>query len=104
MSWTNQTVPVEASRSPTTHFDPKSLFRMTFHDRYGKMIGPVRELRDFVGGSNPSHASKTLEYNAEGPLPEPVVQAFDDCYFKIKARLVNYYHNPTWYDPEKHGY
>ncbi|KAK7455755.1 hypothetical protein VKT23_010787 [Stygiomarasmius scandens] len=117
-----------------SHFDKNLPFGMYFQQKYGKMIGPVSELRDAVekhglnlnqasvrwlqhhsamipsdlgiifGGSKPSHVEKTLEYNAEGPLPEPVVQAFEECYLKVKAGLPNYHHDAAWYDPKKYGY
>ncbi|KAF5350787.1 hypothetical protein D9758_010333 [Tetrapyrgos nigripes] len=117
-----------------SHFDPKLPFGMWFQSRYRKMIGPVRELRDVAekhglnlnqasvrwlqhhsamipsdlgiifGGTKTSHVSRTLEYSAEEPLPEPVVQAFEDCYLKVKAGVPNYHHDPAWYDPKKYGY
>ena len=42
--------------------------------------------------------------SAEGPLPDEIVQAFEDCYQKVKGGLPNYHHDPVWYDPKSHGY
>ncbi|KAJ7362889.1 aflatoxin B1-aldehyde reductase [Mycena albidolilacea] len=119
---------------PGSHFDPNNPFGMWYQDRYLKMDPAVRELREIVekhglnlngasvrwlqhhsalrptdlgiifGGSKVSHIEATLQYCTEGPLPETVVQAYEECYAKVKGGLPNFHHDPAWYDPEVHGY
>ncbi|KAJ6562100.1 aflatoxin B1-aldehyde reductase [Mycena capillaripes] len=117
-----------------SHFDPKNPFGMWYQDRYLPMGAAVRELQEIVeehgvnlngasvrwlqhhnalrptdlgiifGGSKVSHIEATVQYCTEGPLPEKVVKAYEECYAKVKGGLPNYHHDPAWYDPEVHGY
>lgn len=50
------------------------------------------------------HSPTDAVLSAEGPLPEEVVAAFEDCYAKVRGSLPNYSHDPAWYDPKKYGY
>ncbi|KAF7367832.1 Aflatoxin B1-aldehyde reductase [Mycena sanguinolenta] len=126
--------PTAAAISPGSHFDATNHFGMWFQDRYFRMGDAVRELSSVLeqhnltlnaasvrwlqhhsaliptdlgivfGGSKASHVGPTLQYCTEGPLPEAVVQAYEDCYAKVKGGLPNYNHDPSWYDPKVHGY
>ncbi|KAJ6568873.1 aflatoxin B1-aldehyde reductase [Mycena capillaripes] len=117
-----------------SHFDPRNPFGMWYQNRYLRMGPAVRQLRTVIeehglnlngasvrwlqhhsalrptdlgiifGGSKVSHIEATLEYCTEGPLPEVIVKAYEDCYDKIKGGLPNFNINPEWYDPEVHGY
>ncbi|KAJ7447598.1 aflatoxin B1-aldehyde reductase [Mycena galericulata] len=117
-----------------SHFDPHNPFGMWYQDRYLPMKTAVSDLRDTVeahglnlnsasvrwlqhhsvllptdlgivfGGSKVSHVTGTLQYCSEGPLPDKVVQAYEDCYKKVKGGLPNYHHDPAWYDPDMYGY
>ncbi|KAJ7726572.1 NADP-dependent oxidoreductase domain-containing protein [Mycena maculata] len=101
-----------------SHFDPRNPFGMWYQDRYLPMNAAVRELRDVVhhsmmlptdlglifGGRKVSHIEETLQYCTEGPLPDPVVEAYEECYAKVRGRLPNYHHDPAWYDHEVSGY
>ncbi|KAJ6505399.1 aflatoxin B1-aldehyde reductase [Mycena sanguinolenta] len=117
-----------------SHFDAKNQFGMWYQDRYLRMSDAVRELCSVLerhnlglnaasvrwlqhhsallptdlgivfGGSKTSHVGPTLQYCTEGPLPEEVVQAYEDCYAKVKGGLPNHNHDPSWYDPKVHGY
>ncbi|THV02735.1 aflatoxin B1-aldehyde reductase [Dendrothele bispora CBS 962.96] len=117
-----------------SHFDKNFHAGSYYNQKYGRMVGPVTELKDVVekhglnlnqasvrwlqhhsimipsdlgiifGGSKPSHVDRTLEYNSEGPLPDAVVEKFEECYDKVKAGLPNYHHDAKWYDVEKYGY
>ncbi|KAH8817736.1 aflatoxin B1-aldehyde reductase [Flagelloscypha sp. PMI_526] len=55
------------------------------------------------GASKASQAKATLQYANEGPLPDAVVRAYNECYAKVKGGLPNYHHDPAWYKPEVHG-
>ncbi|KAF8185284.1 NADP-dependent oxidoreductase domain-containing protein [Mycena galopus ATCC 62051] len=117
-----------------SHFDSTNPFGMWYQDRYLRMGPAVRELRAVVeahgmnlnaasvrwlqhhsalrptdhgiifGGSKVSHVEDTLRYCTEGPLPEPVVAAYEECYAKVKGGLSNYHQDPAWYNPEVYGY
>ncbi|KAJ7079516.1 aflatoxin B1-aldehyde reductase [Mycena crocata] len=117
-----------------SHFDPRNPFGTWYQDRYTPMNVAVNELREVVeshglnlncasvrwlqhhsallptdlgiifGGSKAAHVVDTLRYCTEGPLPDAVVAAYEDCYGKVKADLPNYHHDPAWYDPHVHGY
>ncbi|KIJ50519.1 hypothetical protein M422DRAFT_65672 [Sphaerobolus stellatus SS14] len=117
-----------------SHFGKNAPFGWYFDERYMGMVGPVRELRDIAGNheltihqassrwlqhhsalipsdlgiiygaSKLHHIEPLLQYNSEGPLPEEVVQAFEECYQKVKGTLPNYNQSPAWYDPKIHGY
>ncbi|KAF7338937.1 Aflatoxin B1-aldehyde reductase [Mycena venus] len=117
-----------------SHFDPKNPFGMWYQNRYLPMGAAVCDLRAVVeehglnlnsasvrwlqhhsalrptdlgiifGGSKVSHIEATLQYCTEGPLPEAVVKAYEECYKKVKGGLPNYHHDPAWYDPEVYGY
>ncbi|KAJ7848089.1 aflatoxin B1-aldehyde reductase [Mycena leptocephala] len=116
-----------------SHFDPRNPFGVWYQDRYLPMGAAVRELRKVVeehglnlnsasvrwlqhhsallptdlgiifGGSKVSHIEATLQYCTEGPLPEIIVKAYEDCYTKVKGGLPNFNLDPAWYDPEVHG-
>ncbi|KAJ7611501.1 aflatoxin B1-aldehyde reductase [Mycena polygramma] len=103
-----------------SHFDPRNPFGMWYQNRYLRMGPAVRELRAVVeehgmnlnsasvrwlqhhsalrptdlgivfGGSKVSHVEASLRYCTEGPLPEAVIEAFEDCYTKVKGGLPNF--------------
>ncbi|KAJ7691340.1 aflatoxin B1-aldehyde reductase [Mycena rosella] len=117
-----------------SHFDPRNPFVVWYQERYMPMRPAVVALRGVVeehgmnlnqasvrwlqhhsalipsdlgiifGGSKPAHVEETLRYCTEGPLPDVVVKAYEECYSKVKGGLPNFHHDPTWYDPEVHGY
>ncbi|KAJ7192922.1 aflatoxin B1-aldehyde reductase [Mycena pura] len=117
-----------------SHFDPRNPFGRWYQDRYLHMNDAMLELNKVVeehglsmnnasvrwlhhhsamiptdlgiifGGSSPMHVKKTLQYCTEGPLPKTVVEAYDDCYAKVKGRLPNFHHDPAWYDAKVYGY
>ncbi|KAJ6608861.1 aflatoxin B1 aldehyde reductase-like protein member 2 [Mycena sp. CBHHK59/15] len=117
-----------------SHFDPKNPFGMWYQERYMGMNSSVLELRKIVeehglilnsasvrwlqhhsamipsdhgivfGGSKASHVKQTLEYCMQGPLPEAVVEAYENCYREVRVGLPYYNHDPAWYDPAIYGY
>ncbi|KAJ6474480.1 aflatoxin B1-aldehyde reductase [Mycena vitilis] len=116
-----------------SHFDPRNPFGMWYQNRYMRMGAAVRELRAFVethgmtlnsasvrwlqhhsalrptdlgivfGGSDVEHIEATLQYCTEGPLPEDVVKAYEECYAKVKGGLPSFAVDPEWYDPGMHA-
>ncbi|KAF7289735.1 Aflatoxin B1-aldehyde reductase [Mycena indigotica] len=58
------------------------------------------------GGTRPDHVRETLGYCMYGPLPDAVVDAFDECYASVKldGGLPGYWCDPAWYNPGVHGY
>ncbi|KAJ6605369.1 aflatoxin B1-aldehyde reductase [Mycena vulgaris] len=117
-----------------SHFDPRNPFGTWYQGRYVPMAGAVRVLGAVVeahglslneasvrwlqhhsamvptdlgiifGGSRAGHVEETLRCCTEGPLPEAVVAAYEECYAKVRGGLPNYHHDPAWYDSEVYGY
>ncbi|KAJ6505810.1 aflatoxin B1-aldehyde reductase [Mycena vitilis] len=118
---------------PGSHFDPRNPFGMWYQNRYLRMGPAVRGLRAVVeehgmtlnsasvrwlqhhsalrptdlgivfGGSKVSHVEASLRYCTEGPLPESVIEAFEECYTKVKGGLPNFAIDPESYDPETYS-
>lgn len=56
-----------------------------------------------LSSSNRYLKSRSTGFSTEGPLPEIIVKAYEDCYTKVKGGLPNFNVDPAWYDPEVHG-
>ncbi|KAF7324169.1 Aflatoxin B1-aldehyde reductase [Mycena kentingensis (nom. inval.)] len=58
------------------------------------------------GATRAEHVRETLGYCSLGPLPPDVVDAFDDCYGKVRGStpIANPHADPSWYSVEAYGY
>ncbi|KAF7289725.1 Aflatoxin B1-aldehyde reductase [Mycena indigotica] len=56
------------------------------------------DLGMIFGGRTPDQVKQTLTYCTYGPLPDVILEAFEECYTEIRGGLPGFWMHPAWDD------